>query len=166
MGQAWTKEDVQMIIEAARGKKVDDTTIPLMTYSTIKAADAACTNATACTDAEKTANLAKRKTAIQTNRFPDMFLRIQLAIQQHIIDYPLQTAEKVLDSAFIRIGDSTKVVITTSFAASVVSNIFNYGITLNDIVSNHIIKTGLVEVLNEADSLCAPKDQALDAAKF
>jgi hypothetical protein len=133
MDQFWTDEDIQLIIEAARGLTVDDKLIAAVDLAILVAADTKCAAAT-CTTAENAANLVKRKTAIATNQILDFYLRLQRGIQLHKLDYPVQTAEVLADDKFKRISDSTSEKVTISYAETAKSNIFDYGLTLTDLV--------------------------------
>lgn len=135
MDQFWTDEDIQIIIEAARDITINDTVIAAISgVATIKAADKACAKAGACTTAEDADNLTARKAAIATNQILDFYLRLEYAIQLHKLNYPVQTTEVLADSAFKRISDSASTKISLSYKSDVKSNIFDYGLTLTNLV--------------------------------
>lgn len=167
MDQFWTDEDIQIIIEAARGITINDTVIAAISgVATIKAADTACVKAGACTTAEDAANLTARKAAIATNQILDFYLRLEYAIQLHKLNYPVQTTEVLADSAFKRISDSASTKISLSYKSDVKSNIFDYGLTLTNLVDKYITKPSLVKILDEADRLCVTTTtQTEDATK-
>lgn len=163
--QYWGDEDIQIIIENARLTMVDDTLIATIDNiaGAFAAAETACADPAACTDAENAANLTARKNLIQAQRMPDMYLRIMASIQDHKINYPVQDSEALADNAFIRIADSTNEKVSLSYGITAKSNILAYGINLEDIVKEYLSKDDIVVILNEADSVATiVKDQAAD----
>jgi len=135
MDQFWTDEDIQIIIEAARGITIDDKVIAAIDgVALIVAADTACSTAGACTTNENATNLTARKAAIATNRYLDFYLRLQYAIQLHKLDYPVQTTETLANASFKRISDATNEKVSIDYGTAKVSNILDYGLPLTKLV--------------------------------
>lgn len=75
------------------------------------------------------------------------WLKIQFAIQLHLVDYPPQGTTSPLTTTA---GGATK--ITFSWTTGT-NNIYDYGLYVETITDNYLKQVTLVDVINQADNI-------------
>lgn len=157
----WNNEDIQIIIERSRKIVLDDATLTIATnqlQATVKhqmGVDPTAYNA---------GLLAVRKTQIKTLQLTAKFLKLQLAILKHKIDFPVQTTETAI-ATFKTTADTTNTItwnldITSTNAMS----IYSYNLSVEDVTANFLTPQNIIDVLNLADGLAAAAGAATKVA--